>query len=283
MVEVYKEVEVTCPVCELVKSLKIPEVVFTQKKFGTIKVQVPQGGVCNEHQFIVFIDTKGIIRGYEKIDLLMRVTQPQREIDSRDLTLNDIIQMFGIYGVFSLIHAKVFNYSAYVILGKFDSYDATAINILFENLIPEKYQGANWIEFIENTAYDKIKFKDKESLLIDSYKNIMQSPWDEKLKMKFEQSILKKALDIINEKEQLILLQRDIAKLISEAEYVIRELENVKELYDDVLIEKMSRELMISKINQYRLSLIKEFISRRYSSKLVSRLKNKVEEFLDIL
>ena len=67
----YKEIEACCPICGLSKSLNVPEAVLSQKKFGTIKIQVPMGAVCSEHQFIVFVDQKGVIRGYEKIDIQM--------------------------------------------------------------------------------------------------------------------------------------------------------------------------------------------------------------------
>ena len=66
MVE-YKQLSVNCPICEAGRDLNVPEAIFAQKKFGTIKIQVPPGAVCPEHQFIVFVDTKGIIRGYSKI------------------------------------------------------------------------------------------------------------------------------------------------------------------------------------------------------------------------
>ena len=95
--------------------------------------------------------------------------------------------------------------------------------------------------------------------------------------------MLKKALEIIDEEEQLVLIQQTIAKLIKEAEYSKTILENVKEIYEDDLMEKLSRDLMITKISHYRLNLIKNFIRQRFSPNLASRIKNKVEEFLDLL
>ena len=66
-----QEVELTCPTCQTFRKITVPAAIFAQKKFGTIKIQVPPGAVCREHQFIAFVDTKGIVRGYERIDLLM--------------------------------------------------------------------------------------------------------------------------------------------------------------------------------------------------------------------
>ena len=116
---------------------------------------------------------------------------------------------------------------------------------------------------------------------MDTHQHIFQTPWDEKLK--FEESIIKKALEIIDEEEQLILMQQSIAKFIKEADYTKEILENLKEIYEDDLMDKITKDLMIPKLNHYRLSLIKNYIKQRYSPKLASKIKNKVEEFLDLL
>ena len=66
--ESVRNIQVSCPVCEVINNISIPEKFFTQKKFGKIKIQVPQGGVCPDHNFIVLINIKGIIRGYVQVD-----------------------------------------------------------------------------------------------------------------------------------------------------------------------------------------------------------------------
>ena len=62
-----KKVELTCPACQTFKTIDIPDAIFDQKKFGTIKIQVPPGAVCPEHQFIAFVDTKGIVRDMREL------------------------------------------------------------------------------------------------------------------------------------------------------------------------------------------------------------------------
>ncbi|MHA1292820.1 MAG: hypothetical protein ACTSQJ_09160 [Promethearchaeota archaeon] len=284
MVEAYKSLEVKCPVCEAVKSLNVPEKIFAQKKFGTIKIQVPPGAVCAEHQFIIFVDTKGNIRGYEKIDILMATpTEAAKEeaIDPQRINLKDLIQMYGLYGVFCLMHATVFKYPSYIISSEDCTKLAITLNNIGKRMLPEKYQGENLLHFIQETDYNKIKIKEKKALLMDSQLNILQTPWEEKLK--FEEEIIKKALEILDETEQFIIIQQDIAKFIEEAEYVVKILKNVKEIYEDDLIEKMIKDLNIPKINHYRLLIIKEFIKQRIDPKLPSKIKNKVEEFLNLL
>ncbi len=280
----YKQLNVVCPICGLDKSITVPEAIFAQKKFGTIKIQVPMGAVCSEHQFIVFVDAKGTVRGYEKIDLhmAMPLEQPGKE-EEGVLTLRVLIQMFGFYGLFSLIHAKIFNYPVYVIIDKDSdlySLDIEVLNLIGDTILPEAYRGDTRITFIEETDLNNIKIKDKKALIM-AHKNILQTPWEEKLK--FEEEMIKNATEIIDDDEQIILLQQSIAKLIKEAEHSKSILENVKEIYEDELIERLCKDLMIAKIDHYRLTLIKYFIKQRFSPKLASKIKNKVEEFLDLL
>ncbi len=304
-----KEVELTCPVCKAVKIINIPEAIFTQKKFGTLKLQVPAEGVCSEHQFIAFVDTKGIVRGYEKIDIHM--TAPAGEIKEQyekmeELSLNLLFQMFGLHGVFSLLHAKLFNYPSYIMNPENTEDITDKLNEFFDKYIPEKYRGTSLIKSVNEEDYfsksrtvqaprnigtfsyggslidyGKIKIKEKNALFIDAYKTILQTPWSEKLK--FEEAIFKKALEIIDPREQVILISQDINKFIKETEQVVSNLENAKEIYEDDLIDILSKYLNNPKINHYRLSIIKDFIKQRVSSKLTAKIKNKVEDFLNLL
>ena len=179
------------------------------------------------------------------------------------------------------MHAKIFNYPSYII--KDEDFEPTEelLNLIANRILPEKYRGHNNIYLLEEHDYAKIKLKEKNALVLDSHKHILNTPWDEKLK--FEEELIKKAVEIIDEEEQLLLMQQGIAKFISEAEYTKNLLENIREIYEDELIERISKDMMVPKVTHYRLSLIKQFIKQRYSPKLASKIKNKVEEFLDLL
>lgn len=96
-------------------------------------------------------------------------------------------------------------------------------------------------------------------------------------------SIVEKAIEIFDDKEQLIIIQQGVSKLIYEAEFVKEYLETVKEVYEDDLIEYISKELKTPKMSKYRLSLIKMFINRHFDPKLTLKVKTKVQEFLDML
>ena len=197
------------------------------------------------------------------------------------MTSPPFIQMYGLYGLFSLIHAKIFNYPVSIMINN-ESEDITdVLNKVGDNILPDQYRGTAGVDFILEQNYDKVKLKEKNALVLDSHKHILNTPWEEKLK--FEEDIIKKAVEIIDEEEQLLLMQQGIAKLINEAEFTKDLLENIREIYEDDLMERIAKEMMIPKITHYRLSLIKNFIRQRYSAKLASKIKNKVEEFLDLL
>ena len=280
----YKSLAITCPVCGEVRSINIPEKIFEQKQFGTIKIQVPVGAVCSDHQFIVFADPKANIIGYEKIDLYMATTETTEKEKAGVLTLRVLINMFGLYGMFSIIHAKIFNYPVVIIMDKDSvlySLDLDLLNLVGERLLPEAYKEGEKITFIEEVDYNNVKIKDKNTLIMDSHQHILQTPWD--VKLKFEENMIKKALEISDEEDQLNLMQQTIAKLIEEAEHAKLILEKTREIFEDDLIERISNDLMNPKINTYRLQLIKHLIGQRYSPKLAKKIRNRVEGFLDLL
>lgn len=282
MAETFKKLEVVCPICGAMKNINIPEAIFSQKKFGSIKIQVPINAVCPEHQFIVFVDTKGKLRGYEKIDIQMMTILSRAETEvSGKINLRNLIQTFGVYGIFNLLHAKIFNYPTYILKDNTFEYNEDLLNRIGNNLLPEGYKGSKNIYLFEEKDINKIKVKDKDAFIMDSRQHIFQTPWTTKLR--FEEEIVKRALEIIDEKEQLKLLQQDIAFFVREVSYAISILHDVDGIYEDELIEKISKALSIKKISSYHMNLIREFIKRNISKKIASKIKNRVEEFLSII
>ncbi|MHA1988304.1 MAG: hypothetical protein ACW98D_16835 [Promethearchaeota archaeon] len=277
MIEKFRILEVTCPSCSEMKSIKVPEVIFLQKKFGTVKIQVPVNAVCSEHQFIVFVDTKGIVRGYEKIDIHIGTSSLKTADQSKKiLNLRNLIDIFGLYGVFNLIHSLVFVYPTYVLKdSKFD-YSDNILNGVNRALIPEICRGNKSIQILDEPNINKIKIKEKDALILDTKQNIYQTPWKEKLK--FEEQILKRALDIIDEQRQFELIQQDITNFVREVNYTLSILANVNEIYDIDLTKKISKALKKPTIKSYRVNLIKEYIKRRYSVDQANKIKTKLEK-----
>ncbi len=271
----FKEVEITCPFCHTVKEINVPEEAFAQKRIGLSKIEIPAGLVCREHHFIAFFDTNGKVRGYEKIDLKMAI--PSKEVSSvnkeiNEITLNGLIKMFGYDVVLSLLHAKVFKYPASIIVyGNSDGLIAGVLNKIGNFIIPEKYrQESLLLQVINKADYDKMNpTEDKNILLVESknfVKKIINIPWKEKLK--FEDAIIKKALELFNEDERLKLVRHFISNFIKEAEAVKDILEVDGNISKNEIIRKLSNQLRIPMINKDRFNLIREFLKQRFSINL---------------
>ena len=76
MEQAFKLLKIACPSCGSAKELKIPDSIFSEKKIGFIKIQVPQGAVCNDHNFMVLADPKGKVLGYETFDVAISKYAP---------------------------------------------------------------------------------------------------------------------------------------------------------------------------------------------------------------
>jgi len=282
MSSILKKFEVSCPRCGVGREISVPESLFFNKKFGTVKIKVPQGAVCKEHNFIVFISTKGKIVGYDIIDASVSLDQKDKlPIDLISLTLEELIEAFGFNCVAGFLHAKLFDYSSRIIRNEEFSLDIEQLNELFDRLIPVKYRNSNAIideEFDSyvfsnpNFYYTMIKNKHNDAFLINNRKLVIQVPWHTHID--FEKTILSNALGKTDKNDQLKYLALYINQFITDIEFTISLLENAKAISEKELIKKLKEKLIVSTINRNRIVLIKEFISRRISKDLSKKIKN---------
>jgi len=277
-----KKFEVSCPRCGVGKEISVPESLFFDKKFGTIKIKVPQGAVCKEHNFIVFISTKGNIIGYDIIDASVSLDQKEElPIDLISLTLDELIDAFGFNCVAGFIHAKIFGYSSRIVRNGELNLDIEQLNELFDRLIPVRYRNSNAIidekynSYVfpnPNYYYTMVKRKHAKAFIITNREVVIQVPWH--AHVDFEKSILSNALGKTDKNEQLKYLALYINQFISDVEFTKSLLENAKVISEKDLIKKLKEKLIVSTINRNRIVLIKEFISRRISTDLSKKIKN---------
>ena len=272
----HKELEVTCPFCKAVGKITIPVEIYSQKKWGTVKIQVPPGAICKEHQFIVLVDTKGIIRGAEKVELTTRGNEVPKELPQEIFTLKTIIETLGLECTRYMVHALIFNYPTYIVRN--DSITSTnQMNMILGAIILDNFQLAlPLVEIIEEDVAEKIILYQKNSLLIDSQMKILQVPWKEKLK--YEEAIVKKALDIFNEDEQLVILQQEIMRLVRDAELARGILDYYDEISRDDFSTELTKKMRISKMDKGYLNMIKLFVEKRFSKELVDKIKKKIKD-----
>jgi len=277
-----KKFDVACPKCGVGKEISIPESLFSQKKFGSIKIQVPQGAVCKDHNFIVFISTKGQIIGYDIIDASVSLDKKEKPPgDLTDLALDELIDTFGLNCVAGLIHAKLFDYPSFVIRNEEFDLDIEQLNEMIDKLIPPKYRSSNAIKVEEfdsytfpnpNYYYSSFKQEHTDAFLINYQKLVIQVPWQTDID--FEKSILSNAIGKKNKSEQLKYFTRYINQFISDVEITKSLLENINSIREKELVKKLKDKLILSTINKNRILLIKEFINRRISKEVGSKITN---------
>ena len=276
-----KQFDVSCPKCGIGRIISVPGSLFIQKKFGTVKIKVPQGAVCKDHNFIVFISTKGQIIGYDIIDASVSLDQKEKLPENlSDLTLDEVIDAFGFNCVASFLHAKLFDYPSFVIRNEEFALDIEQLNNFFDRLIPPNYRNSNAImdkEFDSyvfpnpNYYYTTFKREHTDAFLINNRKLVIQVPW--RIQVDFEKSILNNAVGKTDKNEQLKYLAQYINQFISDVEFTQNLLENVKNISEKELIKKLKEKLIVSTINKNRIISIKEFITRRISKEVGSKIK----------
>lgn len=276
-----KQFDVTCPKCGNGKVISVPDSLFVQKKFGTVKIKVPQGAVCKDHNFIVFISTKGQIIGYDIIDASVTLDQMKKLPENlSDLTLDEVIDAFGFNCVAGFLHAKLFDYPSYIIRNEEFALDIEQLNDLFDRLMPTNYRNSNAIKEDEfdsyvypnpNYYYTTFKREHIDAFIINNRKLVIQVPW--RIQIDFEKSILTNALGKTDTSEQLKYLAQYVNQFISDVEFTQKVLENVKNIDKKELIKKLKEKLIVSTINKNRILSIKEFITRRISKEVGSKIK----------
>ncbi|MHA2429536.1 MAG: hypothetical protein ACXACC_00750 [Promethearchaeota archaeon] len=286
MEQAFKLLKIACPSCGSVKELKIPDSIFSEKKMGFIKIQVPQGAVCNEHIFMVLTDPKGKVLGYETFDVAISKPKEQfediKEEQSTGPTLRGLIKTFGFNCIAGLIHAKLFGYSSFMVSSLELNIDISELKNTIESIIPKTYRNSSTIDKIEYDGetfprpgyyYSILTSRRNNVFLINPYKHIVQSPWE--IDIEYEQMIINHALKRDENGIQFKILTEFLQRLLKDVDEAKFILENCKKISEKDLIKELNARLTLSSINKSRMRLIKEFINRRISPELAAKIKKK--------
>ncbi len=279
-------IEVACPRCGIEKTIHVPETLFAEKKFGHIKIQVPKGAVCQDHIFIVFLDVKGRVIGYETVDLLIKTTAEKKiheEIDIEDKTtkLERFIDDIGFNCLAGLIHSKLFNYPLYLIINKEFKVNLDVINTMLDEIMPEAYKNRRTLKIIEfnnkiyPTAtyfYALVKNQKRSAFLMNPSKLIVQKPW--KTGLELEQSIINSALKKQDQDEQLKFLTFFLTKFLEDVDKTISILETTKKISKKELVKNLKEKSPLSTVTKTLVDFIKEFIHRRRSPEIAQKIQD---------
>ncbi len=257
------EIKVICPFCKTKGTIKVPVEVYTNKKWGTVKIQIPAGAICKDHHFIVLVDSQGIVRGHEKIEYLTTPQIKTKEKVVLDVSLDDFISTFGKKVMINLLHAITFKYKTYIVKDNYNETLIRNINVLFTIVFHENDHHANLLHFINKNELKRILQDEPGALIIGIKKEILQCPW--KGRLDYQKTVLNTVLEIINPSEQIILLQQEMSKFIGLAEAARAILEHGRLMSKSEFLAELKRETKLLNIHKDTLALIKIYIDRHYS------------------
>ncbi|MFX1389172.1 MAG: hypothetical protein ACFE9Z_03805 [Promethearchaeota archaeon] len=279
----YYALHLACPRCGVEKTVNIPESLFSEKKYGHIKIQVPQGAVCDDHVFVVFLDVKGRIIGYETVDL--SITSPSEEtyeeepVESDSGLLENFIRNLGFRCVAGLLHAKLFNYPLYLVINKDSNINLGEINRILDEIMPDKYKNKRVLKSVEYNSdiiptvtyfYSLVMNQKKSAYVMNLRKHIIQIPWDTGLEL--EKGFIASAIKREEKTEQLRYLSFYFSKFLEDVEKTLIIIEPLKKISGKDLVKKLKEIAITSTITKNYVSCIKEFINRRISPQIAKKI-----------
>ncbi len=284
----YTLIKFACPKCGLEKGVPVPLSLFTQKKFGHVKIQVPKGAVCEDHDFIAFLDLEERIIGYESVDISLsslakfETQEDGSTRDGRQITIKEIVEILGFRCFSGLLHAKLFNYPFFIIMPEEENTINMHIldNILVEAM-PDIYKNTRNLEVLTYPGdiypvatyfYALVKHRNRNALLINTYKNLVQKPWNTDLQL--ERAIINSAISKEETNEQVKFLSFYFSKFLEDVDKTIIILNSVKKISKKDLVKKLQKIAITSTITKTYLSIIKEFIHKRMDPVLAKKIQD---------
>ena len=265
-----KSVSIQCPdpECAKEKSIQIPKYLLAKKKVGTIKIQI-HAGVCCEHEFIAFIDRKGKVRGYEHVDMVIDLSEYVGRKIGEHIYLRDLITKYGEYAVRSMIHSILLGHSIVILRGVDEKIHSKEINFLLNSFLPQKYQIPVVISTMEENLFQKAKIDD--SLVINPQGVIANTPWAD-IPLDYEQNLLIKTLDILDDKSQSIIAEDDIEFAFEKVLYMNEVIKDIEKIFEDDLKEKIQGKFMIGGVSDKDIMLYKQMSKERFDGP-IERIK----------
>lgn len=259
-------IECPNPECKTQKTVKVPSYLFENKKVGLIKIQIHKG-VCCDHQFVVFLDKKGGVKGYENIDIQIDLSSFANRSVGTQVFLKDLLNQYKQIATASMIHAIIIGTPIKILVRNEDN--SKGINILLNSFLPDDKKQPFLIHSIPEKDFKKAKIED--DLVINPEGYIAQTPWQD-IAMNFESSCIQKALDILDDESQAIIIQGEIETLFAKAKYIAELVKKEKQIYEDDLKELINKEFPGSNTSDYDILLLKRVVGQRFKGD-ISRIK----------
>lgn len=260
-----RTINIQCPTCRTEKSIEVPEDLFLGKKMGLIKVHIEKD-ICCEHQFIAFFSKSGKNCGYEKLDVAFELKIEQHE----DLTLRDLLKRYGDYIMSLMLHSTILNIPVVVLHDKYDRFNhAPGLNMFVNEFLPVKYQSP--MLFTSEYDLEFHKHPREDALVISAQNDVENTPWPN-IPLDFEKDLIKKALDILDDKMQAILVQEELQKMFDKAEFFNDLINKWAAIYEEDVLNELTKEFP-DEIDDYMYRFLLQILERRFKADL-SKIKN---------
>lgn len=282
-------IKFACPRCGLEKDVPVPLSLFSAKKFGHVKIQVPKGAVCPDHEFIAFLDLEERIIGYETVDLSISSlakfeTQEDGSFkDGKNITIREFIEVLGFRCFAGLLHAKLFNYPLFILMKEEEhTINLDGLNNLLDDAMPEIYKNTRHLEVlvypgdiypVATFFYALVKHRRRNALLINNRKHIVQKPWTTDLQL--ERAIVNSAVSKEDQNEQIKFLSFYFSKFLEDVDKTIIILNTVKKISKKDLLKKLKKIAITSTITKTYLNILKEFIHKRIDPEIAKKILDK--------
>ena len=281
-----------CPKCGSEKTVKVPLELFNGGGFGIIKIQVPIGGVCDTHNFMVLLNKEGAILGYETFDMMVSKTSEseivkekpeestlQEEKETSQSLLQKYVNTYGFNCIVGYLHSKLFEYPAYLICRDDEDIKIDEMETTFQALIPQEYRNSHVMDIItyDPEIYPKpgyffalAKHKYSDAFIINPNRHVINVPW--KINIDYEKVILRNALEWNDPEHHFKKLSEFIELFTKDVEITVSFLNNVKKIKEKDLIVKLNKENPLSTFNKGRIRLIREFITKRITPEIAAKI-----------
>jgi hypothetical protein len=135
------------------------------------------------------------------------------------------------------------------------------INKLLNEFLPDNYKNPSATLSIEDKEYKKAHIDD--SLVINPEGLLAQTPWND-IPLNFEHNIMRKALDILDDESQSVIIQQELETLIKKAKFVTDTIKDKAQIYEDDLKELIKKEFSDNNVTDYDIILLKRVVQRRF-------------------
>jgi hypothetical protein len=259
-----KMISVKCPNpnCGKEKSIGVPDYLFEKKQVGLLKIQIHQGVVC-EHEFIIFLDRKGSIKGFESIDMAINLSDITGRTIGQRLFLRDLLKIYGLFAVESMIHAIILSCPITLIRKSEEKNRSNDINKLFNEFLPDGFKNPMITNSIEESQLKKAKID--EYLVISPSGIVTQTPWQD-IPFTYEANLIKKANEILDDESQAVIIEQDLEFIFKKGKFIADLLKQKNLIYEDELKDLIAKQFSDATVTDYDINFLKRVIKARFNS-----------------